>query len=319
MEQNKLIETIDEKEYLQELNKIIKRINEAQYKVAIYSNEERTLSYFDIGTYINEKKEWGNQYIKNLAEDLKDIEGFSKRNLERIAWFSEELVLQQIPPQLGAKIPFRTLIEILSKCESKESRLWYINKTYENSWSRSNLLKQIKAKAYERNTIEPIVSKGIKDYDNPLIKEMIKDTYSLNISRKDFNNEKEFKDKIMDDIIEFLKELGKGFALVGKEYKLKINNKSYYLDLLFYNYLLHAFFVIEIKIGEYKVDYLGQLKNYVKLVDSTLKDEISKSTIGILLCRDADELIVRTTISDEITPLALSKYVLLDDMKKYIK
>ena len=167
--------------------------------------------------------------------------------------------------------------------------------------------------------MEPIVSKGIENYDNPLIKELIKDTYSLNISSNDFNNEKELKDKIIEDIIEFLKELGKGFALVGKEYKLKTKSKTYYLDLLFYNYLLHAFFVIEVKIGEYKVEYLGQLKNYVMIVDSTLKDEISKSTIGILLCRDADELIVRTTISDELTPIVLSKYILLDDMKRFLK
>ena len=167
MEKNKLIEIIDEKEYLNELNKIIKRINEAQYKVAIYSNEERTLAYFDIGTYINEKKDWGNQYIKNLAEDLKNIDGFSKRNLEYMVRVAELYTKEEITHHAGAQIPWRTLIEITYKCTTKESRLWYINKTYENSWSRSVLIKQIKAKAYERNTIEPIVSKGIKDYDNP--------------------------------------------------------------------------------------------------------------------------------------------------------
>ena len=84
---------------------------------------------------------------------------------------------EEIAQQPVAQIPWGTLIEITYKCQSKESRLWYINKTYENSWSRSNLIKQIKAKAYERNTIEPIVSKGIKDYDNPLINEMIKESY----------------------------------------------------------------------------------------------------------------------------------------------
>ena len=319
MEENKLIEPIDKKEYLQELNKIIKRINEAQYKVAIYSNEERTLAYYDIGTYINEKKEWGNQYIKNLAEDLKDIDGFSKRNLERIAWFSEELILQQIPPQAVAKIPWSTCVEILSKCTTKESRLWYINKTYENSWSRSVLIKQIKAKAYERNTIEPIVSKGIKEYDNPLIKEMIKESYYMPFSSKEINNEKELKDNIINGILDFLRELGKGFALVDREYKLKYKTKTYYLDLLFYNYLLHAFVVIEVKIGEYKVEHLGQLKNYINMVDLTLKDEVSKPTIGILLCRDANEVIVKTTIVDEITPIVLSKYLLVDEIKKYIK
>ena len=319
MEKNKLIETIDKKQYEKELVDIKKRINETYKKISYTVNNELIILYYEIGSYINSHKSWGSKYVQKLSEDLKEYEGMGYRNLKYMSQLSSNFTYDEIRHQLGAQIPWRTLIEIMSKCESKESRLWYINKTYENSWSRSSLIKQIKAKAYERNTIEPIVSKGIKEYDNPLIKEMIKDTYSLNISRTDFNNEKEFKDKIIDDIIEFLKELGKGFALVGKEYKLKINTKTYYLDLLFYNYLLHAFFVIEVKIGEYKVEYLGQLKNYVKIVDSSLKDEITKSTIGILLCRDADELIVRTTISDELTPIVLSKYVLLDDMKKYIK
>ena len=197
------LEVINKKEYEIELKKIIKRINEAKYKVAIYSNEERTLAYYDIGTYINEKKEWGNQYIKNLADDLKDIDGFSQRNLERISWFSEEMMKQEIPPQAVAKIPWSTCVEILSKCKTKESRLWYIEKTYENSWSRSILIKQIKAKAYERNTIEPIVSKGIKEYDNPLIKEMIKESYYMPFSSKEINNEKELKDNIINGILVF--------------------------------------------------------------------------------------------------------------------
>lgn len=105
-------EIVNEQEYKEELKRIIKRINEANVKVAVYSNEEKTLAYYDIGTYINERKEWGNQYIKKLAEDLKNINGFSQRNLERISWFSDELTFQQIPPQAVAKIPWSTCVEI---------------------------------------------------------------------------------------------------------------------------------------------------------------------------------------------------------------
>ena len=148
---------------------------------------------------------------------------------------------------------------------------------------------------------------------------MIKESYYMPFSSKEINNEKELKDNIINGILDFLRELGKGFALVDREYKLKYKTKTYYLDLLFYNYLLHAFVVIEVKIGEYKVEHLGQLKNYINMVDLTLKDEVSKPTIGILLCRDANEIIVKTTIVDEITPIVLSKYLLVDDIKKYIK
>ena len=319
MTKKELINGINEQEYLEELNIIDKRIEETYRQVYAYSNPKLIMLYYDIGVYINKHKTWGSEYVKRLSQDLKHRKGMSYENLYRMAKLSNEFTYEEIMSQAATQIPWFTLVTIMSKCSTKESRLWYIQKTYKNSWSRSSLIKQIKAKAYERGKIEPIVSKGLENYDNPLIKELIKDTYSLNISSNDFNNEEELKDKIIEDIIEFLKELGKGFALVGKEYKLKTKSKTYYLDLLFYNYLLHAFFVIEVKIGEYKVEYLVQLKNYVMIVDSTLKDEISKSTIGILLCRDADELIVRTTISEELTPIVLSKYNLLDDMKRFLK
>ena len=319
MTKKELINGINEQEYLEELNIIDKRIEETYKQVYAYSNPKLIMLYYDIGVYINKHKTWGSEYVKRLSKDLKHRKGMSYDSLKRMSQFANEFTLEEIREQVVPQIPWGTLIEIMKKSKEHNEIMWYIQKTYENSWSRSSLIKQIKAKAYERGKIEPIVSKGIENYDNPLIKELIKDTYSLNISSNDFNNEKELKDKIIEDIIEFLKELGKGFALVGKEYKLKTKSKTYYLDLLFYNYLLHAFFVIEVKIGEYKVEYLGQLKNYVMIVDSTLKDEISKSTIGILLCRDADELIVRTTISDELTPIVLSKYILLDDMKRFLK
>ena len=313
------LEVINKKEYQIELKKIIKRINEAKYRVALYSNEEKTLAYYDIGTYINEKKEWGNQYKKILADDLKDIDGFSQRNLEYMVRVADLYTKEEMAQQPVAQIPWGTLIEITYKCKSKESKLWYINKTYENSWSRSSLLKQIKAKAYERGRIEPIVSKGIKEYDNPLIKEIIKDSYYMPFSSKEINNEKDLKDLMMNKLIEVLQESGKGNAFVGREFKITSGKKTYYLDLLFYNYLLHAFVVVEVKIGEYKVEYLGQLKNYVMQVENNIKSDYDKKTIGILICKEADRTIVKYTIEDENIPLALSEYVLIDDLEKIRK
>jgi predicted nuclease of restriction endonuclease-like (RecB) superfamily len=320
MEKNKLIETIDEKQYEKELVDIKKRINETYKKISYTVNSELIILYYEIGSYINSHKSWGSKYVQKLSEDLKEYEGIGYRNLKYMSQLSSNFTYDEIRHQLGAQIPWRTLIEIMSKCESKESRLWYINKTYENSWSRSMLIKQIKAKAYERNTIEPIVSKGIKDYDNPLIKEMIKDTYSLNISRKDFNNEKEFKDKIIDDIIEFLKELGQGYALLGREYEIKNKSKKKFkLDILMYNVLLHSYIAIEIKIGEYKPEYYGQLKNYVLLVDQELKSSIDNKTIGVLICRDGDRNIIKTTFDNDNVPLVFSRYVLEDKLNEYFK
>ena len=239
--------------------------------------------YYDIGVYINKHKTWGSEYVKRLSNDLKHRKGMSYRNLQYMRQLADEFSYDEIMQQPAAQIPWFTLVTIMSKCSTKESRLWYIQKTYKNSWSRSSLIKQIKAKAYERGKMEPIVSKGIKEYDNELIDEIIKANYYLPIKSEVVHNEKELKEQMMNKLIEVLQEVGKGNAFVGKEYKIKGGKKTYYIDLLFYNYLLHSFLVIEVKLGEYKPEYYGQLKNYVALVDKEIKSDIDNKTIGKLL------------------------------------
>ena len=189
-----------------------------------------------------------------------------------------------------------------------------------NSWSRSTLITQIKAKAYERNQIEPIVSKGVKDYDSSLIEGLVKNSYLLPFTSKDFDNEKDLKDMIINEILNFLKELGKGYALLGKEYEIKTNfSKKFFIDILMYNVILHSYVVIEIKIGDYKPAYYGQLKNYVLLVDEQMKSKMDNKTLGVLICKDGDKHIIKTTFENDNTPLVYAEYILLDKLDEYIK
>ena len=283
MAKKELINGINEQEYLEELNIIDKRIEETYKQVYAYSNPKLIMLYYDIGVYINKHKTWGSEYVKRLSNDLKHRKGMSYRNLQYMRQLADEFSYDEIMQQPAAQIPWGHIVTIMYKCSTKESRLWYINKTYENSWSRSSLIKQIKAKAYERGKMEPIVSKGIKEYDNELIDEIIKANYYLPIKSEVVHNEKELKEQMMNKLIEVLQEVGKGNAFVGKEYKIKGGKKTYYIDLLFYNYLLHSFLVIEVKLGEYKPEYYGQLKNYVALVDKEIKSDIDNKTIGKLL------------------------------------
>ena len=319
MTKKELINGINEQEYLEELNIIDKRIEETYRQVYAYSNPKLIMLYYDIGVYINKHKTWGSEYVKRLSNDLKHRKGMSYDSLKRMSQFANEFTLEEIREQVVPQIPWGTLIEIMKKSKEHNEIMWYIQKTYENSWSRSSLIKQIKAKAYDRGKIEPIVSKGIEDYDNPLIKEIIKESYYMPFSSKEINNEKELKDHIINGILEFLKELGKGFALVDREFKLICSSKTYYLDLLFYNYLLHSFLVVEVKIGEYKSEYYGQLKNYVLLVDQELKTERDDKTIGVLICRDGDKNIIKTTFENDNIPLIFSRYVLEDKLNDYFK
>ena len=306
-------EEIPEMEYQGELIKIRSRIENTEQRIIRHNYSEMILEYYDIGTYINERKEWGDKYILRLSNDLKDKKGYSKRNLERISWFAQKMKYYEILPQVGAVIPWRTLTDILSKNKSKEKIIWYIEKTYENGWSRSKLIEKIKSNAYELEKEELIMSKGLKEYNHPEIKKMIKSNYTFSsISEKDFNSEREFKDKLISRIIDVLKELGQGFALVGKEYQIE----QYKLDLLFYNFIMHTFFVIEVKIGEYKYQDYGQLVFYVNLVDKKLKSEKESNSIGILICKDVDKTIVKYTIENSEIPIALTKYLLKEDLGK---
>ena len=308
-----IIEEIPEMEYQGELIKIRSRIENTEQRIIRHNYSEMILEYYDIGTYINERKEWGDKYILRLSNDLKDKKGYSKRNLERISWFAQKMKFYEILPQVGAVIPWRTLTDILSKNKSKEKIIWYIEKTYENGWSRSKLIGKIKSNAYELEKEELIMSKGLKEYNHPEIKKMIKSNYTFSsISKKDFNSEREFKDKLISRIIDVLKELGQGFALVGKEYEIE----QYKLDLLFYNFIMHTFFVIEVKIGEYKYQDYGQLVFYVNLVDKKLKSEKESNSIGILICKDVDKTIVKYTIENSEIPIALTKYLLKEDLGK---
>ena len=166
---------INDKNYLTDLTNIKETIRLNQNKAMVVVNSMMILTYYEIGTIINERKSWGNKYIQRLSEDLKDYgKGYSYRNLKRMSRFASIFTKDEIRPQGGAHLPWRTYDEIMSHSKSKEEMLWYINETYNNSWSRSMLINQFELKAYERNLIKPIVSPRIKESDNELAIDIFK-------------------------------------------------------------------------------------------------------------------------------------------------
>ena len=145
-----------DKTYFDDLNKIKETIRNNQNKAMVVVNSAMIMTYYEIGTIINQRKNWGSKYIQKLSEDLKDYErGYSFDNLRKMAQFALIFSKDEIWLQPVTKIPWGTIIQIMYKSKSHEEMLWYINKTYKNSWSRSTVLKQFEAKAYERGIIEP--------------------------------------------------------------------------------------------------------------------------------------------------------------------
>ena len=308
-----------EKNYFHDLQEIKETIRTNQNKAMVVVNSAMIMTYYEIGTIINKRKTWGSKYIKNLANDLKEYgKGYSKRNLQFMSQFANNFTKNDIVKQVASQIPWFTIVVIMQKSSSHEKMLWYINETYKNGWSRSMVLNQIAMASYERSLIEPTTSNITKSDD--LSNELFKDTYVFDfLDKNNIKNEKDLKDQMIDNIIKFLQELGPGFTLAGKEYKLVTpTNKEFYIDLLMYHTKIHAYVVIEVKIGEFTPADLGQLVFYVNAINKLEKTDVDSNTIGLLLCKDADKFVAETTLENSLLKLGISKYKFIEELPEYL-
>ena len=308
-----------EKDYFKDLQEIKEAIRTNQNKAMVIVNSAMIMTYYEIGTIINKRKTWGSKYIKNLANDLKEYgKGYSYDQLKRMAQFANEFSVQEIGAQPVPQIPWSSIIVIMQKSSSHEKMLWYINETYKNGWSRSMVLNQIAMASYERSLIEPTTSNITKSDD--LTNELFKDTYVFDfLDKNSIKNEKDLKDQMIDNIIKFLQELGPGFSLVGKEYKLVTpTNKEFFIDLLMYHTKIHAYVVIEVKIGEFTPADLGQLIFYVNAIDDLERTERDDETIGLLLCKEAESYVAKTSLNKAQLHLGISKYKFIEELPEYL-
>ena len=311
-------EVID-KDYFHDLQEIKEAIRTNQNKAMVVVNSAMIMTYYEIGTIINKRKTWGSKYIKNLANDLKEYgKGYSYDQLKRMAQFANEFSVQEIGAQPVPQIPWSSIIVIMQKSSSHEKMLWYINETYKNGWSRSMVLNQIALKAYERSLIEPTTSNITKSDD--LSNELFKDTYVFDfLDKNSIKNEKDLKDQMIDNIIKFLQELGPGFCLVGKEYKLVTpTDEEFYIDILLYHTKIHCYVVIEVKIGKFHPADLGQLIFYVNAIDDLERTERDDETIGLLLCKEADSYVAKTSLNKAQLHLGISKYKFIEELPEYL-
>ena len=242
--------------YIDDLKKIKETIRINQNKAMVYVNSQMIITYYQIGTIINKRKTWGSKYIQNLANDLKEYgKGFSYDQLKRMAQFSNEFTYDEIRAQGVPQIPWSSLILIMQKSKSHKEMVWYIKETHKNGWSRSMVLNQIELKAYERSLIEPQTTEIVKTDD--ITNQLFKDTYAFDfIDKNNLKTEKDLKNQMIDNIIKFLNELGPGFSLVGIEYRLVTpTNEEFFIDLLMYHTKIHAYVVIEVKLGKFKPEH----------------------------------------------------------------
>lgn len=308
-----------EKSYVTIIEDIKNQIRNAQHKAILNANKEMLILYWNIGKIINEHSEWGNKFLNNLSSEILNefptSKGFSVRNLQNMVKFYREYPEIEIVQTVAAQIPWSHNLEIL-KVKSKEQRLWYINKTIENGWSKNILAHQIDTNLYARQIEQKKISNfstNLPTLQSELALETMKDPYVFDfIELKEDAQEKYLEEALIKNITKVLLELGKGFAYVGHQYHLEVAGEDYYIDLLFYNIKLKCYVVIELKVGEFKPEYAGKLSFYLTAIDEQVKETNDNPTIGLLLCRSKNNVIAEYTLRDMNKPMGVSEYRIKD-------
>ena len=314
---------IETKEFKKWVIGISAKYKQSQIKAAIKVNSEMLSFYFELGKEISNtsfKATYGSKFYdklsKELIKNLPNVTGLSQQNLRYMEKFYLLYCEQiQIFPQLVGKlysIPWGHHRYIIDKCKNVEEAIFFVNKVHENNWSRDVLLNFLDTNLYKRegkaiNNFEYRLPKENSD----LAKQITKDPYNFDfLTLKDEYNEKELKDALIDNIQKFLIELGTGFAYMGKEYRLQIGDSEEFLDMLFYNTTIHAYVVVEVKTKDFKPGDIGQLGTYVVAVDHILKSENDAKTIGLLVCKNKNEILARYGLESSSQPLGISSFEL---------
>ena len=334
--------TILDKEYKNWIRELSSRYRKSQIKAALKVNDEMLRFYYSLGKDIVTKKaesKWGSGFMKNLSMDLKaqnpDATCFSQTNLLYMKNFyllyqsyleiapqvEEQLdnkaITQQVAEQIAGDIfsvPWGHHMLLIDKFKSKPRKaLFFVHQTILNGWSRDTMLNFIGTDLYERQgKALTNFKETLPEETSELAQELTKDPYNFaftGITAK--HNERKLKDALLDNITQFLLELGTGFAYVGKEYRLQIGEKEKFIDLLFYNLNLSCYVVVEVKIGEFDFADVGQLGGYVVSCNHILRKEgRDNPTIGLLVCKQKDNLVAQYSLESSSQPLGISEFEL---------
>lgn len=303
-------------EYITVVDIIKKEIRSAQYRTAVQANTELLRLYYSIGKEINVHKVWGNKFIENLSMDIRadypTNKGFSVRNLKYMAKFAATYSEQEFVQQAVAQIPWGHNIVLLDKITDSEQRRWYAETCQKNGWSRNVLIHQIESGLYERQVLNSKVSNFKQRLPSPqseLATQTMKDPYVFDfIPFREDMLERDIERALVRDVTKLLLELGTGFAFLGNQYHLNVGGDDFYIDLLFYNLNLRCYVVVELKTGEFKPEYAGQLNFYLSAVDGILKKDVDNPSIGLLLCKSKNNLVAEYSLKDISKPIGVSEY-----------
>ena len=307
--------------YISEIKKILK---DARQKAYTAVNSAMVEAYWEIGRRIveeeqrgKERAEYGKEIVKNLSKELTEEfgKGFSRRTLWEMrklyVYFSDYEKVRTLFAQLTWS-HFQKVLRV----SNEKARIFYLTEAAENMWSVRTLDRNISTLYYDRivaSIDKKTVEDEMKDKTKKLqAKEFIKNPVVLEFLDLPTNmsyTENELEKALTDDIQKFMMELGKGFAFVERQQYIRTENSDFYIDLVFYNYILKCFIIVELKTEKLTHQDIGQLDMYVRMYDDLKKQENDNPTIGLLLCTETDGTIIKYSVLNDNKNLFASKYI----------
>ena len=298
-------------------------IRSAQYEALKAVNKEMIALYWEVGKRITEQQMtlgWGKSVVENLSRDIQKefpgIQGFGVRNMWDMARFYTEYQSNEILQPLVAEISWSKHIVILTKCKETRQRQFYILATKKYGWTKDVLINKIEAQTYENYLL------GQSNFDMTLpdsIKNQailaLKDEYTFDlIGLAEEHSEYELEQAIIKNIRAFLMEFGTDFSFIGNQYRLEVDGKEYFIDLLLYNRRLQAMIAIELKIGEFQPEYKGKMEFYLNILNDTVKLPHENPAIGIIICKSKSRMIVEYALKSSNMPIGVATYSLSSEL-----
>ena len=302
------------------------RIVGARTRAVLAVNSELIQLYWEIGHEIlarEQREGWGAKVIDHLAADLRrefsDMTGLSPRNLKYMRAFAQAWPAKSrasFVQQPVAQLPWGHNIALLTKLKDPEIRLWYATQAIENGWSRSVLEAQIATNLRGRQGAAlTSFDHALPAPDSELVRDAIKDPYNfefLTLSQE--ARERELETALLNDVQSFLMEMGRGFALAGRQFPLRIIDEEtgqedeFFVDLLFYNYLLRRFVVIDLKVEDFKPEFTGKMSFYLTAVDELERQPGDEPSIGLVLCPGRSKTVTEWALRGIDSPVAIARY-----------
>lgn len=300
------------------------RVRAARSRATLAVNAELIGLYWEIGRGIIERQrgsEWGSGVLDRVAAELKrefpDMTGFSRTNLKYMRQFAEAWPDGlEFGPQAVGQIPWGHNRVLLNKLEDPEARAWYAQKAVANGWSRAVLEAQIATKLIDRQgSALTSFEHALPGPESDLVQDAIKDPYNFEfLALAEHAREKDLEDALISEVQAFLLEMGRGFALVGRQWNLKVKDEEtgeeqdFFIDLLFFNYLLNRFVVVDLKIEDFKPEFAGKMQFYVNALDDLERQDGHAETIGLILCPGRNATVAKWALRGVSTPVGVARY-----------